>query len=240
MKIRRDIRQRTEAWEHARRGIPTASQFHRIITPEAKKSAQAADYMQVLLTEWFTGKQVVEWSGNHATERGEALEAQARSAFEFAMGVEVEKVGLVTTDEGMVACSPDGIVKGANEPVELKCPYPHTHMGYLINRKVESKYKPQVQGQIWLCEAETGYVQSFCPGMPTEIMPCYRSDSYIDKLRDNIQAFLEVMLAARHALVKRFGEPAAPKEIAAPPDGFDVTDEDIDRIIEHTFPRVYR
>ena len=51
-----NIAQGSEAWMRARLGIPTASNFKRIITGTGAPSGCAAQYMNELLAEWRTGK----------------------------------------------------------------------------------------------------------------------------------------------------------------------------------------
>jgi len=51
-----DAEQRSDEWHAARLGIPTASNFKRIITGTGKASTQIDDYMDELLTERLTGR----------------------------------------------------------------------------------------------------------------------------------------------------------------------------------------
>ena len=54
--IEHPARQGTDEWIHARLGIPTASQFDKILTPaKMELSSQATDYMHKLLAEMATG-----------------------------------------------------------------------------------------------------------------------------------------------------------------------------------------
>ena len=54
----------------ARLGIPTASQFSRIVTPTGKLSSTRRKYMGELLEEWISGEPYQEFGGNDWTERG--------------------------------------------------------------------------------------------------------------------------------------------------------------------------
>ena len=48
----------------------------------------------------------------------------ARSIFEFKKGVEVKEVGFIYKDENKRAgISPDGLLVGVDEGLELKCPF---------------------------------------------------------------------------------------------------------------------
>ena len=100
-------------WLDAKLGIPSASGFHRILTPTGKLSASSRRelYMGELLAEWATGET---WeygiSKSHWVLRGIELEPQARLWYEMAYA-EVEEVGFIWRDESKLAgCSPDGLV----------------------------------------------------------------------------------------------------------------------------------
>ena len=50
-----DIEQRTQEWHDARRGIPTSSNFDKIITTKGEPSKQATKYMYRLAGERVSG-----------------------------------------------------------------------------------------------------------------------------------------------------------------------------------------
>jgi hypothetical protein len=52
-----EFEQRTEGWFQARLGKPSASSFHKLITPTGKPSASAMSYVDELVAERITGKQ---------------------------------------------------------------------------------------------------------------------------------------------------------------------------------------
>ena len=98
-------------WIQARLGIPTASEFHRIITPTGKLSASRDGYMAELLAEWALGEPVTEFGGNDWTERGKALEPDARACYAFQADCEPQTVGFVLrNDDRMCGASPDALV----------------------------------------------------------------------------------------------------------------------------------
>ena len=89
-----DCQQGDAEWHAARMGIPTASAFHRIITPaKLSPSAQAEDYMNELLTEWLLGK-ASDFGGNFWTERGQALEPLARAWYAMEYDCDVTRRGV--------------------------------------------------------------------------------------------------------------------------------------------------
>src|SRR5512147_2635140 len=109
MKIHNDP-QGSLGWFTARLGIPTASSFHKIITPKGKPSAQAEAYMCALLAERFTNQPCLSEPGSPWMERGAGMEDEARRWYELRRGLEVRRVGFCTLEDGSAGCSPDGLV----------------------------------------------------------------------------------------------------------------------------------
>src|SRR5437773_403061 len=105
----KDVVQGTEEWALLRCGLPTASQFHRIMTPGGMDSKMATIYRFELLAERLTGEPTV-GPTSHWMDRGSALEAEARSFYEMTTDMDTEKIGFVTNAAGTVGASPDCLV----------------------------------------------------------------------------------------------------------------------------------
>ena len=104
------MEQGSAQWIAARLGLPTASQFSRILTPRTlKPSASAERYLWELLAERIIGQPANDASTKFM-ERGKAMEAQAVAFYELQRGVDTRRVGFVTRDDGLVGCSPDRFV----------------------------------------------------------------------------------------------------------------------------------
>lgn len=147
MKIHNDP-QRSELWYSRRRGIPTASQFDRIILPSGKRSGQAKKYMYELAYERLTGKSAArDLSNVPHVKFGVNHEATAVAAFEHFTKLKTSPVGFLTDDEETMGASPDRIILGKHEALEVKCPTGPTQAGYLID-EMQDAYKAQIQGQI--------------------------------------------------------------------------------------------
>ena len=234
--IRYDFAQRSEDWYRARLGVATSSEFHRIVTPaQGNLSKQAPGYMYVLLAEWMTGAPLPDYSSDFM-ERGANLEAEAVSAYEFETGLQTEKVGFITDDAGMVGCSPDRLVMAPADRIgtlqdgclEIKCPAANTHVGHMIERKLDEKHAPQTQGQLLItCRAWIDTV-SYFPGLPIVIIRTPRREDYIQALEAALDSFVKTMLKARDAIVQRYGEFPIVKPKPLPEDfgTFGVSDED--------------
>ena len=142
-----DCDQNSDEWFAARLGIPTASCFDKICTPTGKSSTQSAAYMNKLLADWLLGSPSATFT-NDAVARGTDLEGEARSYYEFYTGLSVQQVGFCYRDTAhLVGASPDGLV-GDDGGIEIKCPLPHTHVGYLLSDTIPTAYNAQVQGPL--------------------------------------------------------------------------------------------
>jgi hypothetical protein len=171
-------------WFKARLGKPTASQFHRILTPTGQRATgkEARRYIMRLVCERVLKRPLSDYdAATKWMERGKDLEPQARAALQFHLGEQIAQVGFVTNDFEEVGCSPDGTVVGKNEAVEIKCPLEHTQMGYLLDGLGED-YTPQVQGQMLVGGFDAVHFWAWHPEMPAYYQRTPRNPAYIAKL----------------------------------------------------------
>lgn len=194
-----NVEQNTEEWFQVRSGIPTASCFDKILSPTGKLSTQATNYMNMLLAENITNKALNTWEGSQWTERGAELEPDAKQFYEFTNNVELESVGFITNYN--VGCSPDSLV-GDDGLLEIKCPAPHTHIEYLLNQKVPTKYIPQIQGQLYVTNRKWCDWMSYHPELPSLIIRVERDESYITKLSAELNKFLKNLERKKQLIVK--------------------------------------
>lgn len=191
--------QGTPEWHGCRAGIPTASAFDKIITSTGKASTQAEAYINQLLAEQMAGQS----GGIEPTEwmlRGIEMEAEARLFYELETGRNVDQAGFIVGDG--CGCSPDGMI-GDDGLIEIKCPKPETHVGYLRANKLPTKYVCQVQGQLWVCERDWCDFLSYCPGLPPVLVRVERDEEFIDKLAAAMVKFNAKLAKARAELVER-------------------------------------
>ena len=146
--------QGTLEWRQARIGRPTASQFHRIITPSTgKPSTQARRYQCELVYERLYGKPWDKFPNGRlpqAVQDGIDNEPKAAADFSIVTGMELQTIGHVLSNNGRIGCSPDRIIAGKNQALEIKCPTAPVHIEYLLWGP-ETDYKAQVQGQLLIC-----------------------------------------------------------------------------------------
>ena len=186
-----NLEQGSPEWLQARLGVPTASAFDKIITPTGKASTQTDAYAKKLVAEWLCGEPLDEY-GNAWMQRGNELEPQARSFYEFQTDCTVEQVGFVLRDDELVGCSPDGLV-GEKGLVEIKCPAPHTHVDYLLSGTIPNKYRPQVQGQMMLTGREWCDFVSYHPLMAPVIIRVERDDAFIETLNELLSGLTDTI-----------------------------------------------
>ena len=192
--IRLDCAQGSPEWHAARLGIPTASNFGRIITPGGKPSSAADGYMHELLAERMLGLPLNAESVDFM-ERGKALEMHAADYYELQRGVDTEAVGFVLTDDRRAGCSPDRFV-GGEGGLEIKCPSPAVHVGYLLDGGISDKYRPQVQGALWITGRWWWDTLSYHPDLPSALVRVERDAEFITALESAVVAFCDRLDAA--------------------------------------------
>jgi hypothetical protein len=186
-----NLLQGSEQWLAARVGKLTASNASKIITAGGKLSTQSQGYMDELISDCFCPGQNA-WHGNANTDRGTAMEPLARAAFERRMGVTVEEVGFVTREDGVIGCSPDGLISSMGgyhvSGLEIKCPLPKTHFRYLLDGTLPDTYKPQVHFSMMVTGLPWHFF-SYCPGMrPLHLF--VEPDAYTLKLQAYVEDFV--------------------------------------------------
>ena len=183
--------QGSDEWLQSRLGKPTASNFGKLITPTGKPSTSAESYINDLIAQKITGE-LPEFYTNAAMERGNELEPAAKALYEFINGVEVVQVGLCLHDTLDCGASPDGLI-GVDGGIEIKCPLPHTHIAYLREGVVPSKYIPQIQGCLWITGREWWDFMSYHPAMQDLIVRVERDNEYIKKLADQVERAVDII-----------------------------------------------
>lgn len=185
--IRLDCEQGSPEWLEARRGIPTASQLHRILTPKLARSKAWEGYRNELLAERFMGPLSIESTDFMA--RGTAMEEVAVSYYEFTTDNKAEKVGFCLTDERTFGASPDRLV-GDDGGLEIKVPSPAVHVGYLLGQDSD-KYRLQVQGALYVTGRLWWDWLSFHPEMPCATKRWFRDESTIWEIDAAVREFVE-------------------------------------------------
>lgn len=219
--------QGSREWIEARLGIPTASNFDRILTAKTlKPSSQAQAYAEALAAEWVIGEPAEDIASGFI-ERGLDLEDDARRAYSFERGVTVERVGLCLLDDGSAGCSPDGLV-GTGGGLELKCPSAKQHVGYLLDpQRLADDYRLQVHGSLYVTGRAWWDVMSYSPVMPPVIVRVSPDEEVSSRLAEALASFAAVLAAKKERLrvlgciPSKERKRAAAKEVEARAASFD-------------------
>lgn len=234
--ILHNVVQGSPEWLMARLGKPTASEFHRILTPTGKPSKQATGYMMRLLAELMLGHPIEDEVETRWMQRGEDLEFKAVEQYEFLNDVETEAVGFITNNAGTIGASPDRLV-GTNGLLEIKCPAPNTQVGYLLYGNLDDAYYPQLQGQLYVVEKDWSDSFAHHPKLPPATIRGTRDEEYIAKLASALDAFVTELLEKRALLEQKYG--AFPDLTPKPVEHSNmfITDEDAEEILAEIMSR---
>lgn len=194
------MRQGTAEWFVARAAMPTASEFDSILTPAKLQPSKSAEkYMARLLAEWLLGHPIITDSSSFM-ERGKEMEPEARAAYEFDRDVAVRQVGFILRDDGLVGCSPDGLV-GDDGGLEIKIPAIEQHVLYMLDpERLVNDYVGQVQGGLYLTGRDWWDVMSFSPELPPVIVRVEPDERYQEAIGPALEAFIKHMLQCRERL----------------------------------------
>ena len=186
-----DCKQGSPEWFNVRAGIPTASEFGRLLTPKKLQFSEAGSrsYACELIAARLMGgaPEGVESYGTRAMQYGTDTEPEARAFYTLDRDTDVEQVGFCLSDDGLIGCSPDGLV-GDDGGLELKCPLMKTHISYLIDGGLPDAYKAQVHGSMIVTGRSWWDFMSYAYGAPP-LLVRVEPDDYTDALREAIEAF---------------------------------------------------
>lgn len=207
------VEQGSREWHALRLGIPTASQFHRIIT-KAKlgPSAQAEGYIDELLAEWVTGHQAGPEVVSGFMERGLTMEDEARGFYSLLTDQDVAQVGMVEgiVGEGLsVGYSPDGLIDrhGALEIKILKFEK-HLRLCRLGLDELEAEYRLQLQGCLWTSKRDWIDLLAYNPDGHSPRRRIEREVAVQAALDEHVPAFCERLAAGRAMLLEQGWTPA--------------------------------
>lgn len=207
-----DVEQSSEEWFLLRRGVPTASNFDRVLTPaKAQLSKQADSYIAELIGETMSliPPDGIENATTRAMQWGQRCEAEARSWYSMHRDCDVANGGFCMSECGRFGCSPDFIVglelaeemdydsdKGHYAVArlagagELKCPQSQTQVEYLLDGQLPTAYRWQVHGHLWVTGAPWCDFMSYHPGLEPLLLRIERNED-TEMLGKALEAFWE-------------------------------------------------
>lgn len=202
-----DCEQGSEEWFNARLGIPSASQFKRIVDTKGKWSRSAMAYCDELVGEIITGRTSKKPRKTKPPEendpsnpyywmdRGTNMEDEARNHYMAMTGEEVRQVGFGVWQPLSIGCSPDGLI-GEDGGLEIKCPSPAVHNGYLRDQRVPPVYLQQVMGSLLVTGRQWWDFFSYHPDFSRQLLiRVQRDEEYIDKMHEQLSRAAEIIAA---------------------------------------------
>lgn len=191
-----DMPQYSKSWWEVRRGVPTCSNFGRIITPKTGKLAAAhEEYICELLGDVANpGDLAPAGFVSPAMLQGSLLEPEARHFYCMERGVDVHEIGFCLDDRGRFGGSPDGLI-GADGCLELKCPQFKTQIRYLLDGGLPDEYRAQVHGHLIVTGRKYCDFLSYCVGLEP-LLVRVESDDFTVKLMECLGQFWNNYAAA--------------------------------------------
>lgn len=183
------MEQGSDAWHQVKLGIVSASVFKDAMAGGTGKTRTTL--MRKLCAERLTSLPEETYS-NAIMERGTIVEAEAREYYAQINDCIVKEVGFVQMSED-VGCSPDGLI-GEDGLIEIKCPNSSTHIGYILDNKMPTTYRQQVQGQLWVTGRKWCDFISYDPRVSKRIYwhtRVKRDEQYIAEIQVKIGKFVE-------------------------------------------------
>jgi hypothetical protein len=129
------------------------------------------------------------------------VETEAADWYEFDHDVTAQKVGFITDDDHTVGCSPDRLV-GNDGLLEIKAPLPQTQVEYWISGEVSERFRPQLQGQLYV--SQRSWVDILCwhdvlPKLVVRVEPDERFIVALDRELRIFNYFIERVMEKIHA-----------------------------------------
>jgi len=188
-----DVEPRSAEWFALREGIPTASEFYKIITPRTGQlSAQADLYIGELIAEMIVKPDDVD---SHWMERGRRLEQEAIDWYSFHTDTDVQPGGIIFLNDKSAAVSPDSKI-GTDGLLEVKCLKPSHHVNYLLLGNLPSEFRPQTHGALYISQRKWLDFVLYCPGFKQLLVRVVPND-YTERVATALWQFINRLNAAK-------------------------------------------
>lgn len=189
--IRHPAEQNSEAWLYARAGIPTASEFGRILTDKfsTRTGEMPFTYLCEKLAEKWTGRPAPGF-GSWSADQGQILEKEALPWVELELNKSADRPGLLLTDDRRVGCSPDGLLPSDGGGIEIKCPEATQHVKTLVRGTVPDEHLCQIHGGMYVTGLRHWWFLSYRRGFPNVLLKVERDDQIQEKIHGALTSFL--------------------------------------------------
>lgn len=195
-----EVAQGSPEWHQARAGVITASKVvdaRQLVMAnginKGKPGAKCENYAFQLALERIAGAPLQDDRfETFAMRRGHELEPDARKAHE-ALGVVVRRAGFVTTEDGRIGASVDGLIepRGASE---YKCLVAADGLREILVSEDLSAFTDQMQTGLLVTEREYMHFGLYCPalesiGTALTLRLVWRNDAYIKAMQRDLATF---------------------------------------------------
>lgn len=188
------VEQGKPEWHKLRRGIPTASEFGRIITPAKGDYAKGAETYAAELVAESLGEYRT-FQGTPDTDRGIRLEGEAVKWLKLRYGYAFREVGFCRSDCGRYGATPDRMMD-LNVPLEVKCPMLKTLIGWrtdwLDDGILPLEHKAQIHGEMFVTGADRCVFVAYSDNPYAEhLMIEVKRDDFTKRLGDAVLKFCD-------------------------------------------------
>lgn len=194
-------------WLTARAGIPTASEWDALVSPkfEIRTGEMPKTYLARKVAEAWIGGPLPGWNSIDM-DLGKILEDEAKPFYTLTYGHEIQNVGFITSDDGQIGCSPDGLI-GEDGGIEIKCPEAHTHVRYLLSGELPKEYAAQVHGSMYVTGRAWWRFMSYRRRFPPFMLQINRDEEIMGIMGEALDEFLSKFQAAMKYLEELNGGP---------------------------------
>jgi hypothetical protein len=142
-----DIEQNTDPWQKIRRGVITASNISKILTPAKLQISKSTGYLYTFCRQTIDEMPFGDFS-TRATDRGHIEETLALQVYEAKRGG-LKRCGFIeNTDYGFkIGCSPDALCND-DGGVQVKSFTPNVQFGNIIDEEIEAPHLLQTQMEL--------------------------------------------------------------------------------------------
>lgn len=195
VEIFEDIEQGTDEWFQLRLGVPTASNFGKMMASgrDGEDSKTRTDLMYRLAGEIMTGRPAEGKIVTAAMQRGNDMEPEARDYYLQTHFADLRRIGFMRRKLGTgryVGASPDALI-GDKRALEIKTMAPHLMIERLLKGNgMPPEHRPQVHGTMWVGDLEAVDLLIFYSGMPVAPkFTVYRDETYIREIANAVEKF---------------------------------------------------
>lgn len=208
-----DVVQGSQEWLAARAGIVTASEMSNLMTDkfEIRTGKTPETYLLEKLAERVMGAPLETGGSSWHMEQGSVAEHEARGWVSFTQECEINKVGLVVTDDFSCGASPDGLI-GEDGGVEIKYPSMPVHLKYLLGGILPTEHALQVHSSMWVTGRKWWLFVSYCRFAPPLVVRVEREDKIQALIGEAVAAF-NVKLADAYAKMKALAREEDPRPL---------------------------